>query len=137
MERIPLWVGEVDIVRAIFGHAAHVDPDRLRRIAPQAISGRAARVRIEERIGRRRLDVLVTFSSGGADQHLVVEAKVGALIDHDALADYRAEVQAAYGPAEGVLVTAYKPVGQLPPNWAYRDLEKVVGLLSCRSGAGS
>lgn len=136
MERIPLWIGEVDIVRAIFGHAAHVDPDRLRRIAPRTISGRVARVRIEERIVRRRLDVLVTFSGGGADQYLVVEAKVGALIDPGALVDYRAKVQAVYGPAEGVLVTAYKPVGQLPPSWAYWDLEDAADLLSCRSGAG-
>ena len=39
------------------------------------------------------------------------------------------------GHAEGVLVTAYEPVGQLPPGWTSWDLENVASLLSCRSGA--
>jgi hypothetical protein len=138
MERNPLWIGEVDIVRAIFGHAAHANPDRLRRIAPQTISGGVVQVRLEERIARRRLDVLMRFSDGGdgADQYLVVEAKVGALIDSHTLAEYLTKVHAAYGPAQGLLVAAYEPVGKLPPGWAYRDLEEVADLLSCRDDAG-
>jgi hypothetical protein len=138
MERNPLWIGEVGIVRAIFGHAAHANPDRLRRIAPQASIGRVVQVRLEERIGRRRLDVLATFNdgSGRADQYLVVEAKVGAVIDPDTLAEYLTKVQAAYGPAEGLLVAAYEPVGELPSGWVWRDLEDVAGLLSCRTDTG-
>jgi hypothetical protein len=62
MDRNPLWIGEVDIVRAIFGHAAWASPDRLGRIAPPAMSGRAIQVRLEERIRKRRLDFLVKFS---------------------------------------------------------------------------
>ena len=132
MERNPLWIGEVGIVRAIFGHAAHASPDRLRRIAPQAILGRVVQVRLEERIRKRRLDVLAAFGdgSGRADQYLVVEAKVGAVIDPGTLAEYLARVRAAYGSVEGLLVAAYEPVGELPSGWAWRDLEDVADLLS-------
>lgn len=139
MERNPLWIGEVDIVRAIFGHAAHADPGRLRRIAPQAISGHASQISLEERIPRRRLDVLVRFGhgSGGGDQYLVVEAKVGAVVDFGTLAEYLDKVHAAFGQAAGLLIAAYKPVGKLPPGWTYQDLEEVANLLSCRGGDGS
>jgi hypothetical protein len=139
MERNPLWIGEVDIVRAIFGHAAYIDPNRLRRITSSAVSGHVVRVSLEERIARRRLDVLVTFDHGGdeGDQHLIVEAKVGAVVDSDTLAEYMAKVHDAYGPAAGLLVAAYEPVGDLPPGWTYRDLEEIAGLLSCRDDAGS
>lgn len=34
--------GEVDIVRAIFGHAANADPDRILRIAPNMHSDKAS-----------------------------------------------------------------------------------------------
>jgi hypothetical protein len=100
VERNPLWIGEVDIVRAIFGHAAHADPSRLRRIAPQAMSGHASHVSLEERIPRRRLDVLVRFShgSGGGDQYLVVEAKVGAVVDFGTLAEYLVPQQPTFAP---------------------------------------
>jgi hypothetical protein len=139
MERNPLWIGEVGIVRAIFGHAAHANPDRLRRLAPQTILGRVVQVRLEERIARRRLDVLVTFNDGsdGTDQYLVVEAKVGAVVDPDTLAEYLTKVHAAYGPTEGLLVAAYEPVGELPSGWVWRDLEDVADLLSCHSDTGA
>lgn len=138
MDRNSLWIGEVNIVRAIFGHASYANPDRFGRIAPQATLGRAVQVRLEERISRRRLDVLVMFNdgTGGPDQYLVVEAKVGALIDSHTLAEYLTKVNAAYGPAKGLLVAAYEPVGELPSGWAYRDLEDVADLLSCRSDTG-
>ena len=109
--RNPLWIGEVGIVRAIFGHAAHASPDRLRRIAPQAILGRVVQVRLEERIARRRLDVLAAFGdgSGRADQYLVVEAKVGAVIDPGTLAEYLARVRAAPGRRRGCLSPRTSP----------------------------
>jgi hypothetical protein len=139
MERNPLWIGEVSIVRAIFGHAAHASPDQIRRIAPQTILGRVIQVRLEERIPTRRLDVLVKYTDGsdGPGQYLVVEAKVGALIDSDTLAEYLTKVHAAYGPAKGLLVAAYEPVGELPSGWAYRDLEDIADLLSCRNDVGT
>jgi hypothetical protein len=138
MERNPLWIGEVGIVRAIFGHAAHASPDRLRRIALQATSGQVVQLRLEERIAGRRLDVLTTFSDGGdgAHQYLVVEAKVGAVVDPDTLAEYLAKVEAVYGSAQGLLVAAYEPVGELPSGWAWRDLADVADLLSCRADTG-
>jgi hypothetical protein len=139
MERNPLWIGEVDIVRAIFGHAAHADSSRLRRIAPRAISGHAVQISLEERIPRRRLDVLVRFSDDGCGGHkyLIVEAKVGAVVDSSTLAEYLDKVHAAFGQASGLLVAAYEPVGKLPPGWAYQDLEEVASLLSCRDSNGS
>ncbi len=133
MDRNPLWIGEVDIVRAIFGHAAFAEPDRLRRITSAGISGRVVEVKLEERIGRRRLDVLVTFAddSDGPDRYLIIEAKVGAIVDHKTLTDYLKNVRSGYGPVEGLLLAAYQPVGQLPPGWVYRDLGEVVDELSC------
>ena len=138
MERSPLWIGEVDIVRAIFGHAAYVNPNRLRQIASPAIFGRVVQVSLEERVARRRLDVLVTFDHGGDEAHeyLIVEAKVGGLVDSGTLDEYLAKVHAVYGPATGLVVAAYEPVGKLPPGWAYRDLEEIADLLSCRDDAG-
>jgi hypothetical protein len=62
VERNPLWLGEVNIVRAIFGHAANADADRLLGIAPKGLTGKASRVALEERIQGRRLDVLVAFA---------------------------------------------------------------------------
>lgn len=137
MNRNPLWIGEVAIVRAIFGHAAHVDADRCRRITPTPMSGRVAELRLEEKIGRRRLDVLVGLADdGGASRrYLVVEAEVGALVDFDTLNDYLDKVRDSYGPAQGLLVTAYQPVGDLPPGWHYRDLGEVAGQLSCRTSS--
>ena len=82
--------------------------------------------------------MLVTFKDGsdGADQYLVVEAKVGAVVDPVTLAEYLTKVHAAYGPAEGLLVAAYEPVGELPSGWVWRDLEDVADLLSCRTDTG-
>lgn len=138
MNRTPLWIGEVAIVRAIFGHAARVDPDRCRRITPTPLSGRVAELSLEAKLGRRRLDVLVEVADeSGARQYLVVEAKVGAIIDPNTLLDYLGKVRNDYGPAQGLLVTAYEPVGDLPSGWDYRDLGEVAAQLSCRTSVGA
>ena len=88
---------------------------------------------IEERIGNHRLDVLVTFCDDGrsASQELVVEAKVGAVVEARVLAEYLAKVQARTGLASGLLVAPYRPVGALPSGWAYQDLRDVTDQLSC------
>lgn len=139
MKRNPLWLGEVDIVRAIFGHAANADPDRLLRVAPKELTGRVSQVTLEERMKGRRLDVLVTFAgeSGNGDQRLVVEAKVGAVVDFDTLAEYLSKVRPQGGLAVGLLVAPYQPVGQLPPGWYLQDLTDVADRLSCLPSGGA
>jgi len=131
----PLWIGEVDLVRAIFGHAANTRPDRLLRIASEELVGQVTQAVLEQRLGSRRLDVLVSTSgedSGGLPgRWLVVEAKVGAVVDTDTLAEYLADVQNQYGPATGLLVAPYQPIGDLPPGWEFRDLTDVADQLSC------
>jgi hypothetical protein len=139
MKRNPLWLGEVDIVRAIFGHAANADPDRLLRDAPKELTGRVSQVTLEERMKGRRLDVLVTVTgeSGNGDQRLVVEAKVGAVVDFDTLAEYSRTVRPQGGLAVGLLVAPYQPVGQLPPGWYLQDLTDVADRLSCPPSGGA
>jgi hypothetical protein len=139
MKRNPLWTGEVDIVRAIFGHAANADPDRILRIAPKELKGRVSQVTLEERLKGRRLDVLVTLAgeAGHGDQRLVVEAKVGAVVDFDTLAEYLSYARAEGGRAAGLLVAPYQPVGQLPPGWRFQDLTDVADKLSCLPSGGT
>lgn len=133
MKRNSLWIGEVDIVRAIFGHAANADPDRILRITPKECTGRVSQVTLEERMKGRRLDVLVTLANeaGHGYQRVVVEAKVGAVVDFDTLAEYLSDVRAQGGPAVGLLLAPYQPVGQLPPGWYFQDLTDVADQLSC------
>jgi len=135
MDRSPLWSGEIDIVRAIFGHAAHIDPDRLHRITPRPIAGRVVEVTLEERIGRRRLDVLATFhdDNRGLEERLVIEAKVGAVVNVETLNEYMTSARTAFGPATGLVVSAYEPVGERPTDWGFCDLENVAKLLSCEA----
>lgn len=133
MQRNPLWTGEVDIVRAIFGHAANVDSYRLLSLVEKQRPDRVVQMSLEERIGNRRLDVLVTFGDDdrSASEELVVEAKVGAVVEAGTLAEYLAKVQARTGLASGLLVAPYQPVGLLPSGWAYQDLRDVTGQLGC------
>lgn len=133
VQRNPLWLGEVDIVRAIFGHAANTDPDRLLRVAPKELMGRVSGVALEERVKGRRLDVLVTFTSnaGAGNQRLVVEAKVGAVVDFETLGEYLGKVQLRGGVAAGLLVAPYQPIGQMPPGWHSLDLSDASERLRC------
>ena len=135
MSRYPLWIGEVDIVRAMFGHAANVGPERLLQLWPDELAGHVIQAVLEQRLGSRRLDVLVSArdeDSGGQPRRwLVVEAKVGAVVDADTLAEYLDSVRKRYGPAAGLLVAPYKPIGDLPSDWGYRDLMHVAKRLSC------
>lgn len=139
MKRNPLWIGELDIVRAVFGHAANADPDRLLRIVPPELTGRVVQAALEARIRNRRLDVLITLRSENAQasQRLVVEAKVGAVVDKATLTEYLAKVQAPGGRTAGLLVAPYQPVGQLPEGWSYRDLQDVADQLSCPPSGGA
>lgn len=134
MNRRPLWIGEVDIVRAIFGHAANADLERLRRIWPGDPVGRITDAVLEPRLGRRRLDLLVSAgdrADGRPGRWLVVEAKVGAVVDAGTLADYLASAAKQHGPSAGLLVAPYEPVGALPSGWRHRDLADVADQLSC------
>jgi hypothetical protein len=138
VKRNPLWLGEVDIVRAVFGHAANADPDRLSRIAPEEFTGRVRQVTLEQRIKGGRLDVLVTFADEirHGDQRLVVEAKVGAVVDFNTLAEYLSKIRPQGGLASGLLVAPYQPVGQLPPGWYLHDLADVADRLRCAPTGG-
>jgi hypothetical protein len=135
VDRNPLWLGEVDIVRAIFGHAANAAPNRLLLIAPKELRGQVSGVALEQKIKGRRLDVLVTFSSDAKEgaQWLVVEAKVGAVVDFDTLAEYLTKVQPQGGLAAGLLVAPYRPIGQMPPGWYWLDLADAAERLHCIS----
>jgi hypothetical protein len=135
MYRHPLWIGEVDLVRAIFGHAANADPDRLLSIAPVELAGQVTQAVLEQRLGNRRLDVLVSVrdenNGDSPGRWLVVEAKVGAVVEASTLVEYLSSVRERYGPATGLLVAPYQPVGDLPVDWDYRNLEDVADQLSC------
>lgn len=135
MNRHPLWIGEVDIVRAIFGHAANVGPKRLLQLWPQELAGHVTQTVLEQRLGSRRVDVLISArdedSGGQPNRWLVVEAKVGAVLVAETLAEYLVGVRKEYGPAAGLLVAPYKPIGDLPSDWDYRDLMEVAKRLSC------
>ena len=140
MNRRPLWIGEVDIVRAIFGHAANADLERLRRVWPGDPAGRITDAVLEPRHGRRRLDLLVSAddrTNGRPGRWLVVEAKVGAVVDAGTLADYLASATKQHGPSVGLLVAPYEPVGALPSGWRYRDLADVADQLRCPASGRS
>lgn len=137
MERQPLWIGEVGIVRALFAHAAHADDSGLltwvREVRPEhAITG--VGVELEVRLGRRRRDAVLTCTGATSDGRpgtsiVVVEAKVGALVDNGTLGHY----VGARGPAVGVLVAAYMPAGELPAPWRHADLEETAEHLRCKT----
>ena len=116
MDRCPLWIGEVDLVRAVFGHAVNTDPGRLLRVASGQPAERVIQFALEQRLGKRRLDVLLTIGddAGRPGRWVVVEAKVGAVVDFDTLSDYLTGIEDRYGPATGLLVAPYEPVGPLP-----------------------
>lgn len=91
-------------MRAIFGHAANADLERLRRIWPGDLAGRITDAVLEPRLGRRRLDLLVSAgdrTNGRPGRGLVVEAKVGAVVDVGTLADYLASAAQQRGPSVG------------------------------------
>jgi hypothetical protein len=90
-------------------------------------------VALEQRLGKGRLDVLMTVGNdaGRPGRWVVVEAKVGAVVDFETLADYLTGIEDRYGPATGLLVAPYEPVGPLPPGWEYQDLEVVADQLGC------
>jgi hypothetical protein len=66
-----------------------------------------------------------------------VEAKVGAVVDFDTLAEYLSKVQPLGGVAAGLLVAPYRPIGQLPPGWHLLDLADVAEFLRCPPSGGN